>query len=354
MSLGRTRAQTFRRVIVPQLRPAAAAGGLLVALYTLHDFGAVSLLRFDSFTRAIYVSYRGSFDRSRAAVLALVLVAMALVVVVAEFRTRSKGVIYRVHGGGSRMPAITPLGRWRWPALGACVALVATALVMPMSVIGYWVVRSARGGGPIADTIRAGINSLEVAALAALVAAAAAWPVAFLAARSPGRLSRSIERATYIGYAVPGIVVALALVFFGARYAPAIYQTLPLLVFAYVVLFLPQATGAIRASLEQVNPALEDAARSLGAPAGRVARTILFPLVRPGIAAGLALVFLTVMKELPATLLLAPTGFRTLATEVWNSTSAAFFDRAAAPALALILLSSVPLAVVMLRDREAR
>jgi iron(III) transport system permease protein len=153
---------------------------------------------------------------------------------------------------------------------------------------------------------------------------------------------------------LPGIVVALSLVFVGIRVAPALYQTLVMLVFAYIVLFLPQAGGALRASLLQLNPALEEAAQSLGAGRMSTVRRVIVPLVRPGLAAGAALVFLTAMKELPATLLLAPTGFKTLATEVWSATNAAFFDRAAAPALGLVLASSLPLAILMLRERRIR
>ncbi|MGH2786040.1 MAG: ABC transporter permease, partial [Actinomycetota bacterium] len=185
-------------------------------------------------------------------------------------------------------------------------------------------------------------------------AVAAAWPIAVLAVRFPGRLARVTERASYTGYALPGLVVALSLVFFGIRAVPALYQTLFMLVFAYIVLFLPQAGGALRASLLQINPALEEASHSLGAGRYRTIGRVVLPLIRPGIAAGVALVFLTAMKELPATLLLAPTGFRTLATEIWSATNAAFFDRAAPPALAIVLASSIPLAVLMFRERGLR
>ena len=148
-----------------------------------------------------------------------------------------------------------------------------------------------------------------------------------------------------------GVVVALALVFFGIRVAPALYQTMALLVLAYAVLHLPQAVGAVRTSLMQVHPSLEEAARMLGRPPGKVAATVTLPLVAPGVAAGAALVFLTVMKELPATLMLGPLGFATLATGVWSAVSEAFFARAAAPALLLVLLSSVPTAVLLAHER---
>jgi iron(III) transport system permease protein len=161
-----------------------------------------------------------------------------------------------------------------------------------------------------------------------------------------------VERASFTGFAPPGVVAPLALVFFGARVVPGLYQTRTLLVFAYVVLFLPQAVGAIRASLLQVNPTLEEASRLLGRSRAATTRAVVLPLVRPGVLAGVALVFLTCMKELPATLLLAPTGYDTLATQVWSATTEAFFGRAAAPALALVALSALPMALLVVREGD--
>ncbi len=347
--LGHGRPRIARSVVLPQLRPSIVAGGLLAALYTLHDFGAVSLLRYDTFTRAIFLQYRGSFDRSRAAMLGLVLVALALIVVVAEARSRGRRAYHRLHGGGARPPVMTVLGRWRWPAVGASGIFVLLTLGLPVGIVATWLARSLDAGNPLSLTFGAAANSVRVSGIAAVVGVAAAWPIAVLGTRYRGLLTGAFERVSYLGFALPGIVVALALVFFGARYAPAVYQTRALLVFAYVVLFLSHAVGSLRTSLVQLNPSLEEAAASLGAGRWRTLRRVVLPLVRPGVLAGLALVFLTAMKELPATLLLAPTGFDTLATEVWSATNAAAFGRAAAPALGLILLSSLPLAVLLMR-----
>lgn len=348
-SLGRSPARVLLGVVLPQLRPAVASGALLVALYTLADFGAVSLLRFETFTRDIYTRLR-TFDASGAAGLALVLVSLMLVVLWLESRTRGRADYRRA--SGARAHPVTRLGAFRWPAAGACVLVVGTALGLPAAVIGYWLTRALAVGDPVAATAAAAGRSLSVSAAAALVAVVCAWPVAVLSARHPGRLARLTERLSHTGYSMPGIVVALSLVFLGVRAIPALYQTRTMLVFAYVVLFLPQAFGALRASLLQVPPSLEEAARSLGSTPAEVVRRVLVPLVRPGAFTGAALVFLTAMKELPATLLLAPADFSTLATQVWDATSAAFFTRAALPALALIALSSVPTAVLVVRERR--
>lgn len=349
-SLGSGRWATFFRVTLPQLKPAIVAGSLLVALYTLSDFGAVSLLQFDSFSREIYIQYKSAFNRTPAAILALMLVALVAVVLALEFRTRGRSG-YQQASAGVRPVAPVVLGRWRWAALGFCGGVVLLALVVPVGVLLFWLFRGLAGGESFSPVLHSAWNSVYVSGLAAGVAVLAALPVAMLVVRYPGSMAALIERLAYVGFALPAIVLALSLVFFGANVAPVFYQTLGLLIFAYVVHFLPQAVGAIRTSLLQAKPSIEEAARGLGRGPTRVLATITVPLARSGLFAGAALVFLTTMKELPATLLLGPTEFETLATQVWSATSGAFFARAAAPALLLILVSAVPMYFLVIRER---
>jgi iron(III) transport system permease protein len=352
-TLGHGPLATFVRVTLPQLRPSVAAGSLLVALYVLSDFGAVSMLRTRTFTYAIYLQYRTAFDRAPAALLGLVLVVMTVLLLTAEARIgRERGGRY-ARSGPTRSAPTVPLGRWRWPAALACWTTVVVALVLPLAVIGWWLVRGIAAGQTLDPAFGAALRTLGVAGLGALVAVVAAWPVALWSARDPSRPARLTERVSFTGYALPGIVVAFSLVYVGIRAVPALYQTLAMLVFAYVVLFLPQAVGAIRSSVLQVEVDVDAAARTLGAGPLEVVRRVLLPLSRRGALAGGALVFLTVVKELPATLLLAPTGFDTLATRVWSATEEAFYTRAAAPAMLLVLIGSLPLAIAMVRDRSA-
>lgn len=351
-SLGYGPWKTFWRVTLPQLRPALAAGSLLVALYVLRDFGAVSIMRYNTFTWVIYVQYQSSFDRTTAAALALVLVVITLGVLIFETRVRGRNRYHRTSIGAARRQRIVKLGRWRWPALIFCGIIVGIALVLPAGVLLYWLVRGLLAGEQLASLWLATKNSITASGLAAATALVAAIPVAIASVRRPSRLSRWLERITYIGFALPGVVIALALVFFGANYATVLYQTLPLLILAYTILFVPQAVGSVRASLLQIDPSLEEAARSLGRSPAQVFMRITLPLMRPGMLAGMGLVFLTTMKELPATLILGPFGFKTLATSVWSAVSEAFFAQAAAPALILILASSLPMAFLVLREQE--
>ncbi len=348
--LGRTPVHTFVRVVIPQLRPAITGGALLVALYTLSDFGAVTMLRYDTFTRAIYVQYRGALDRGAAAVLGLMLVILTIAVLRGEQRLRRGESVHRLHGGGARRATPVALGRWRAPALAGLTLLVTLSLAVPLAVIGFWLVRGMRIDEPVWPGIDLVLNSLGVSLAAAAATTAAAVPVVLLARRAPGRLARTVEGLSWSGYALPGIVVALALVFFGAAVVPVAYQTLAMLVFAYVVLFLPQAIGAVRSSVVQVTPSVEEASLLLGASRRETFRRVMLPLLRPGLTAGAGLVFLTAMKELPATLLLSPTGFGTLSTRVWNATSEGFLGRSAGPALTLVALSSVPMAFLLARS----
>ena len=355
-SLGYNGLQTFLKVTLPNLRPAITAGGLLVALYTLSDFGAVSLLRFNSFTRAIYVQYLSSFDRNVASLLSLALIVITIILLLFERNSRGRGRprYYRSSAGVVAPRKRIELARRKWPALAFCGAVVMAALVLPTGVILYWLLRGLASGESFAPVWAATLNSFRAGALAAVAAAILGLPVAYAAVRMGGRLMSFAARAVYLGYGLPGIVIALSLVFFGANFAPWLYQTLWMLVFAYVVRFLPQAMGAMQISLLQMNPRLEEAGRSLGLGNRAVFRRITAPIVRPGVLAGMALVFLTTVKELPATLLLSPTGFSTLATQIWSATDEAFFARAAAPALILLAMSAFSIFLVLMQEeREA-
>ena len=351
--LGHGAWSTFFRVTLPQLKPSIAAGSLLIALYTLSEFGAVALLRYNTFTFTIYQQYEGSIDRSIAALLSFVLVLMAVVILLLENYTRGKGRYYRSGAGSARKPPLAKLGQWKWAAICGMGTVLALALVLPVGVLAFWLVRGLEAGEPLLLLWSATRNSLLVSGAAAVVTAAMAIAMAVLLVRYPSRLNRVLEPMSFTGYALPGVVVALALVFFGAKYARPIYQTHWLLIFAYAVLFFPVALGSVRSALLQISPRLEDAARCLGHNPLRVMMRITLPLMRSGVLMGAALVFLLTMKELPATLILGPLGFKTLATSVWSASSEAFFAQAAAPALMIILMSSIPMTLLVLREKKA-
>jgi iron(III) transport system permease protein len=339
-SLGAGRARVFARVTLPTLRPSLAAASLLVVLYVLSDFGVVSLMGYSTLTTGIYVRYESLLALEAAAILALVLVALALAVVVVASHLRLQGAIYRSTPGAGRPAELVRLGGWRWPALAFCSTVVGLFLLLPIGVLVWWAASARPIAGRAEVAWSAAAHSASMAGVTALAAAVIVMPAAILAWRYPSPIARWIERVTLLPSALPGIAVALALVFVGARLGAPIYQSLGLLLAAYVIRFMPYGLASTRASLDAVNPRLEEAARSLGRRPLNASLTVVLPLARSGVLAGAALVFLSTIKELPATLLLKPIGFETLATEIWKGTAIGAYSAVAPSALALIVIAT--------------
>lgn len=341
-SLGRGGWRTFTGVTLRQVRPAVAAGGLLVALYVLSDFGAVAILRTDTFTRAIF-SYFDLGLSQLALVLATVLVAITALLLAGESATRRRGARYARTGGGAGRPAPRlRLRAARWPVTAALAAVSALALGVPALALVRWFGAGVSRPGSLAEIGAAAVNSVWVSLLGAALTLVLALPIGLLMARVPGPLSAVLERLSYLPHALPGVVVGLSLVFLGINVLYPLYQSVWLLALAYAVLFLPLAVGAVASAASQAPPGLEQVARSLGRRPATVFRTITLPLTAPGIGAGLALAFLTCMKELPATLLLRPTGMDTLATRLWTHTSVVEYAAAAPYAALLVAIAAVP------------
>jgi iron(III) transport system permease protein len=337
-SLGRGPWAAARTAVVPVIVPAVGAGALLAGLYAISDFGAVSILRYDTLATAIYSQYRFSFDRSGAAILALALLALALALVWVEGRVRRRAALNTPHGR-RRVPSTVRLGHWRWPALLLCGSVATLALGVPVVTIAVWFLNGVSRGLELSLGLDALRDSLILAIGAATFAIILAVPLARLIVHFPGRWSTATERLLYAIYAIPGISLALAIVFFTLNAVPLMYQTLFALVLAVTLRYLVQSVGAMRGPMMQVSPRTVEAARSLGERPIGVLRSITLPLLRPGLVAGAMLVLLSALKELPLTLLLAPPGFSTLATELWDAAREAFYAQAAIPAALLLTVS---------------
>lgn len=337
-SLGAGKFAVLRKVTWPNIKGATFSGGLLSALYVLSDFGAVSIVRYDTFTRAIYNAYRASFDRNLAATLALILVAVTVLVLVVESRSRGKKRIGTVIA--NRLNRID-LRVWKLPLVALLTGIASVSLLVPLASLTRWSIV----GLPDTDwqeVSEALFSSIYLSVSGGMITAFLAVAIALVVVRFKTRLGFILERSVWLTHATPGIVVALSLVFFSNQVAPWIYQTLFLVLIAYVALFLPNALSAISIPLSQSPISLDEVSSSLGLTKLQTLRRVVLPIAGPGIFAATTLVILTVLKELPATLLLRPTGVETLATRLWTETSVASFSTAAPYALLLVVLAGIP------------
>lgn len=336
----------FFRVVLPQLKPALLGGVLLVALSVLSEFGAFVLLRFRTFTTEIYAEYRASFDGSGAALLACILMLLCLVFLVSEFKVRGLARHDRLDRGTRRRPVRYQLGWSKWPVLTGFVSLSLVTLGIPLGMIIYWLLQHIEAAVTPVEVsaeqlINATWSSVEFGLAGAGLTTLLALPLGFLVVRFPGRLTTLLERMAYLAQGVPGIVIALSVISLAIHTMQPLYQSAVLLVVTYSILFLPVALVSVRAALVHVEPRHEDTARSLGLGWWQTAWRVILPLAGPGIGAAATMVFIAVVTELTATLLLSPIGTRTLATQIWADTSAMAFAAAAPYAAMLVGISLI-------------
>ncbi|WP_006242117.1 ABC transporter permease [Mycolicibacterium tusciae] len=348
-ALGSDSVGVFFRVVLPQLRLAVLGGGLLVGVHLLAEFGAFAMIRFDTFTVAIFQQFQATFDGAAGSMLAGVLVLLCLALLVAEAAARGKIRFARIGSGAPRAAARNRLGHSTIPALAALTVVAVLSLGVPVWTLLRWL---WIGGAEVWDFAELGnalAQTIGLAGTAAIITTVLAFPVAWVAVRSSGLLARAVEGANYVTSSLPGIVTALALVTVAIHYARPLYQSVALIVFAYVLLFMPRALVNVRAGLAQVPPSLEEASRSLGASPSATFLRVTLRLTAPAAAAGAALVFVAVATELTATLLLAPTGTRTLSMMFW-SWSGELDYAAAAPYAVMLVLLAIPVTVLLFRQ----
>jgi iron(III) transport system permease protein len=332
--LGNNVAAVFLRVVLPQLRPALLGGMLLVALNTLVEFGAFALLRFRTFTTAIYAAYRAGFSGAEPALLAMILIVLCLACLVGEHFARGKAQYGRLARGVRREAAKYELGGSAVLAFIGFVVFAMIAIGVPLGTIGYWLTQPSDPATTVSPSSLSALAqatwaSVRLASGGAALTLLLALPLAILATRYENWLTTLLERCAYLAQGAPGIVVALALISLTVRSVSPLYQSTFLLLLAYAIVFLPLALVSVRAALMQAQKQLEEAGRSLGLDPLSVLLRITLPLAAPGLGAALAMVFIATLTELTATLLLAPIGTQTLATQIWADTSTVAFAAAA-------------------------
>jgi len=335
--------KTFLRVTLGQARVAILGGCTLVALVILAEYGAFEILGYRTFTTEIFTEFQVSFSVPAACALSLVLVVLGAIILGGDAMFWGRGRVARTGPLAQRVTRRHSLGRMKVPVVGAFTILVGAALGVPVAACIYWIFEGGAHELAGVSIFDAGWYSAVYSGSAAVLATAAAIPLALLAIRHPSWRVRLLDRSTYLVLAVPGIVVAFALSYFSERYAGGLgYQTAPLLIFAYAVLFFPLALVGVRASVAHARVSLEESARVLGMRPWVVFWRVSMPLIGPGLAASFCLVFLAAVTELTATLIQIPTGVQTLATQFWAYQQNLSYGQAAPFALVIIAVAAVP------------
>lgn len=339
-SLGERPLKVFRRVVLPQLRVAIWGGSLLVGLHLLAEYGLFALIRFDTFTTAIFDQFQSSFSGPSANMLAGVLALGCLLLLSLESATRGSARYARIGAGSPRSPRQYRLsGSCSALVLTLCAVFTAASLGVPLVTLGKWLKAGGIAVWSSNELLVCLGQTLLLGAAGALLTTIAAVPIAWISVRAPSRFQRLLEGSNYVASALPGIVIALALVSVTIRFARPLYQTVLTVLLAYVLMFLPRALVSLRAGLAQAPVDLENIARSLGRTPMQALWGVTLRFAAPGAAAGVSLVFLAIVNELTATLLLSPSGTSTLATAFWAKTSEIDYAAAAPYALLMILLS---------------
>ena len=347
---GASKWQVFTRINLPLLRPAIAAGLAVGILHVLSDFCAVSMLHYQTFTLSIYLQMSGRFDYESAAGLSLILVLLSLTFLVLErfFRARQRYYTNR-QSRKHQLKPVTPLVTaliWSW--LGLITLL---AFVLPLAWMISW-----SWDAWVADVIssefwRYAYNSLLLAVLCATLAIVCGLPIALFNNRQRSRYSSALIQISSVGFVLPGPVVALGIITFILSMLPFLYGGLLALLIALVIRFLPLSVQSQDASMQQLTPSIEQAGRILGATPLENLKRVILPMISGGIASAWVLVFIDTLKELPATLILRPTGFDTLPVRIWIEASEEMLELAA-PAALMLVVGTLPVLWIMMKNER--
>ncbi len=338
-SLGLAPWRVFLRVVLPELRLAFCGGSLLIGLHLLAEYGLYVMIRFDTFSTAIVDQFQSAYNGPAANMLAGVLIVCCLGLMRLEAFLRGSERYARVGSGAARTITLRRLGSLTWPCLAIPFVTAALSLGVPLVTLARWLSLGGIAAWPLKTMGPALVETMIFAVVGGIATTLIAIPMAWLSVRAPGRVQRILESCHYYVGSLPGVVVALALVTITVRVALPLYQTVVTLIVAYVLLFLPRALVGLRASIAQAPVELERAAAALGRSPLQAIVQVTLRLAAPGAAASMAMVAMGITTELTGTLMLAPNGTRTLATQFWALTTEIDYVAAAPYALMMIVLS---------------
>ncbi|MDB2628105.1 iron ABC transporter permease [Candidatus Actinomarina sp.] len=348
-SLGKNRFNVYTQVVIPRLKKPIIFSGLLVGLYVISDFGAVSLMRYSTLTKAIYSYYEFNINGDPVIFYSSILIVLALLI--SFIQRGSEEARSAKVSGTPKISEKTNLSPRSKVLIYTFLSLIIfSGLVLPISVLSYWLIRGLSVGNSVRAVFGGVVGSLSVSLLAALFSVVVSTPIIIMVSQYRSKFGNILERIMLALYGLPHISVGVAILFITIKIFPAIYQSFTALIISYLIVFLPQAIGAGQASMEQVKSSYLDASAGLGLSKLKSFYRITLPLIYRGLFAGGSLVFLSTMKELPQTLLLRPTGLNTMAIDIWSYASEGLFTQAAFSSFILLAISAIPTYILSTRN----
>ena len=348
-SLGVKKIKMYTKVVIPRLKKPIIYSSLLVGLYVISDFGAVSLMKYGTMTKAIYSYYVININGDPVIFYSTILILLALVISFAQ-RGSELSRSAKVSGTPREITKIKLSQKNKIFVLTFFGIVIFFSLLLPVSVLSYWLIRGLANGNSVSGALSGVAGSLTAATVTSVFAMVIATPIVVMISQYRSKFGDIFEKVTLTLYGLPHIAVGISMLFITIKIFPAIYQTFTTLIISYLIVFLPQAVGGGQASMEQVKLSYIEASSGLGLSKLDTFFKVTFPLIYRGLVAGAALVFLSTMKELPQTLLLRPTGFNTMAVDIWSYASEALFTQAAFSAFILLAISAFPTYILSTRN----
>ena len=348
-SLGIKKIKMYSRVVLPRLKKPIIYSSLLVGLYVISDFGAVSLMKYGTLTKAIYSYYTININGAPVIFYSTILIFVALIISFAQ-RGSDLSRSAKVSGTPREVVKVSLSQRNKLLVLTFFALIIFFSLILPIGVLSYWLVRGLSQGNTVNSALLGMVGSLTAAIVTSIFAMIIATPIVVMISQYRSKFGDFFEKVTLTLYGLPHIAVGISMLFITIKIFPEIYQTFTTLIISYLIVFLPQAVGGGQASMEQVKLSYLEASSGLGFSKIDTFVKVTLPLIYKGLLAGAALVFLSTMKELPQTLLLRPTGFNTMAVDIWSNASEALFTQAAFSAFILLAISAIPTYILSTRN----
>ena len=348
-SCGAGYATIFKRVILPLIMPAILSGNMIVFFYIISDFGAVSMLRYSTFTSSVYFQMVGKLDRSGAAILSMLTIALGIVVLIAKAQFQKYNVFLQ-NPKSNRKNKPLDLGKYKNLCLIFVFIVLFFSVIMPLTALIAWSIKGIYAKAVNMKMLGYISNSLFISIGAAFITMLISIPITYFKFRHTSKLTSLLNGICNLGLIIPGTLIALGMVFVINKYFVWLIGGPSVLIIGHAMRYLPRNLQSTESSMALISPVLDETAYSLGIRFGTVLRKVILPTIRPGVLSGGILVMVSSLKELPITLMLRPPGYDTLAVRIWIQSSDGFYTHAAPAGLLIVIASLIPLFFLARKD----